>query len=926
MPAGTPGTQRWPSRLTIGILTALLALFLISAYQVYRHIVDREEDRVEKSLGHNADIQAAALSAWILERLGDAHVFSSGRFLGETMHAWLERGAPRDATRFQVQEQLRAIKTTYGYLSVAVLDTTGAVQIEDGDTSASLDSIAAGTAKDAARLNSVQISSIHSSPDLPESRHIVDIAAPLLDVHPTSEKTQSILLLRINADMHFDAFVQPMPLLNAAADALVAERQGDRAVVTASGAASVYFGDGDVLPIAADELTASAIAPMKTVLLRTQDDRTVMAVVRRIPGVPWYLVSMFDLAAARANVNRLAWIVAGASMALLLVFAILVRLWWKGRESRYRLQMLQATTEKEQLRLHSQAALRESQERLNGILASILDVVWSFSACFKRLNYINQSAERIYGYPVAAFLERPQLWFDAIHADDRERVRGLLAGLSDEQPLCDTEYRIVRSDGTVRWLHLRGRLVREADGGAPRVDGVASDITERKAAEQQVQMLAYYDNVTKLPNRALLQDRLAQAMHMAQRNGKKVALFFMDLDNFKNINDSLGHQVGDMLLKAIGERLSQCVRSEDTVARIGGDEFLIVLSELDKGAQAVSVAEKILTATAGPFSLQNHQIHTTISIGIGIYPDDAQELHELVRHADSALYQAKARGRNNYQFFTQELNYQITRNATIERELRWAIDAGNLQLWYQPQIDTRSGRMIGAEALLRWRGHERQFLSPVEFIPVAEERGLISRIGEWALREACNQCRQWQEQGLRTVPLAVNVSPIQFQQKGFVELVTGILHESGLDAANLEIEITESAIMRRAPQVAELANRLREIGVGISIDDFGTGYSSLSYLKHIPIDKIKIDRSFIKDMLHDDDDEAIAYAIINLAHSLKLRVIAEGVETREQVDRLRTFGCDEVQGYFYSSAVSAPDFERFLQADTVFSGMAAVRH
>jgi diguanylate cyclase (GGDEF)-like protein len=422
-------------------------------------------------------------------------------------------------------------------------------------------------------------------------------------------------------------------------------------------------------------------------------------------------------------------------------------------------------------------------------------------------------------------------------------VHSQLAGLTEQQPLCDSEFRIVRSDGDIRWVHSRGRLVLDGQRSPLRIDGVTSDITERKATEQQVQRLAYYDNVTELPNRALLQDRLAQAIHMAQRSGKKVALLFMDLDNFKNINDSLGHQIGDMLLRAIGERLIQCVRSEDTVARIGGDEFLVVLADLEKGAQAVAVAEKILAATAGAFTLHKHQIHTTISIGIGVFPDDAHELHELIRHADSALYQAKSRGRNNYQFFTQELNYQITRNAAIERDLRLAIDAGNLQLWYQPQVDTRSGRLIGAEALLRWHGTEREFLSPVEFIPVAEERGMIGRIGEWVLREACAQSKRWQAKGLRTVPVAVNVSAIQFQQKGFVELVTGILDECSLDAACLELEITESAIMRRASQVAELATRLRGIGVGISIDDFGTGYSSLSYLKQIPIDKIKIDRA-----------------------------------------------------------------------------------
>ncbi|MGZ5780485.1 MAG: putative bifunctional diguanylate cyclase/phosphodiesterase, partial [Burkholderiaceae bacterium] len=439
------------------------------------------------------------------------------------------------------------------------------------------------------------------------------------------------------------------------------------------------------------------------------------------------------------------------------------------------------------------------------------------------------------------------------------------------------------------------------------------DITERKEAENKIQSLAYYDNVTSLPNRVLLNDRLDQAIHMATRSAKKVGLLFLDLDNFKNVNDSLGHQIGDNLLHSVGRRLLGCVREEDTVARIGGDEFMVLLPDLDRGEEARRVAEKIIATFAKPFLLQDHQIYTTTSIGISLFPNDSKQVPDLIKFADSALYEAKSHGRNNYQFFTQELNDQITRDSKIERRLRHAMEVGELSLWYQPQIDVRDGKVIGAEALLRWRDGNPDLFMPAEFIAVAEERGLITKLGEWTIREACKQCRLWQTKGLRIVPIAVNVSPIQLQQKEFAELVLAILRDSGLDASFLELEITETSIMRSAQMVAALAVRLRDSGVRISIDDFGTGYSSFSFLKHIPIDKIKIDRSFIRDMLSDAEDETITQAIVSLGKSLQLRVIAEGVESQAQMERLLYLGCHEAQGFYYSHAVSSEVFQNFLE-------------
>lgn len=1026
------------SYLAIGVFCALFFLALIAGYVVYNKLVEDEEQKTREALNTVATVRAEAVSAWMLERLADAKVFSSGRFLGEAMNEWISTGGTNERTRQQILEQLRAIKVTYDYLDACIYDINGHERISTEQDSS--DSPLFLEKKSIVMLafasNTMQISSIHPATGNIDAKRVVHIATPLLGVSEGPGKMPSALVLTANIDKLLEAFIQPAPTTVGRTESLLAEIRGEQVVAIANGATSPHFVDLNILSVSPSDFFAAINKPSGSFLLNTLTGDTMMAVARKIDGVPWYLITMIDQEAPQAALNRLAWIVATIAAGLLVLFGAAVLFWWKQRESEFRFQSLQATTEKELLqrqynflskfandlivltapdgriieandkatqlfdhgtnlkdapfwslvqpsspsalqearkhidtqgaamfevaqqtgdgnflrvefsaraidqagqrlvqmigrdvtdRWQAENALRDSQNRMNGILASILDVVWSLSPDRSRLHYINQSVEQIYGYPSSAFLENPHLLFDTVHPEDKKTVEDKFAALDGEHPVFDTEYRLIRPDQEIRWLHGKGLLVMDEKNQPLRIDGVTTDITARKEAEQQVQQLAYYDSVTMLPNRRLLNDRLMQAMHMAMRSEMKVALLYMDLDNFKNVNDSLGHHIGDMLLREIAARLMQCVREEDTVARIGGDEFLVVLPDIRKATQAVAVAKKILATTALPFQLEEHQIYTTISIGISICPDDASEPSKLIQNADSALYQAKGQGRNNYQFFTQELNQQITRSSNIERQLREAVDAGELSLWYQPQIDIEKGKLIGAEALLRWRGKDGDVLSPMEFIPVAEERGLIERIGEWALREACAQCRQWQRQGLQAVPIAVNVSPIQFQQKGFANLVTGILTDAGLDANYLELEITESSIMRRAPQVAQLAMQLRKAGVGISIDDFGTGYSSLSYLKQIPIDKIKIDRSFIQDMLSDDDDDAITYAIVNLAHSLSLKVIAEGVERKAQIDKLRLYGCDEVQGHYYSPAVSAQDFEHFLTDGRMFADTAELR-
>ena len=438
------------------------------------------------------------------------------------------------------------------------------------------------------------------------------------------------------------------------------------------------------------------------------------------------------------------------------------------------------------------------------------------------------------------------------------------------------------------------------------------EVFERMHAEQRVWHIAHHDSLTGLPNRTLLHDRLQQALAQAQRGRHRVALMFLDLDRFKSVNDTLGHAIGDELLKLVAERLRSVVRAVDTVSRLGGDEFVIVLHEISSPDDVVQVAEKILGALALPAHIEGHRLSATPSIGISMFPDDGDEVVALMKSADTAMYQAKAAGRNNFQFFARKMNEQATHFFTLENRLRKAIENGDLVLHYQPLIDWPRRALCGMEALVRWNDPQHGLIDPAEFIPVAEETGLIVPVGEWVLSEAMRQNRAWQQEGWPLLPISVNLSARQFRQKDLVDKLRRILAETGQPGRLLELEITETTLMQ---DIGETQARLQEIsamGVQLAIDDFGTGYSSLSYLKRFPVHKLKVDQSFVRDLSFDPDDAAIVTAIVGLAKSLGLETLVEGVETREQLDILLGLGCERFQGSLFSRPL-LPD-----RADEIF--------
>jgi diguanylate cyclase (GGDEF)-like protein len=455
-------------------------------------------------------------------------------------------------------------------------------------------------------------------------------------------------------------------------------------------------------------------------------------------------------------------------------------------------------------------------------------------------------------------------------------------------------------------------LLREANERLVVATINAQAMTETaEKATVQMGYMAEHDNLTGLPNRSLLKDRLSQSIMFAQRHGKKVALMYLDLDHFKHINDSLGHAVGDMLLKSVAKRLQSCIRLSDTVSRQGGDEFVVLLSEVEVVEDASRIAEKLITVMAKPILIDGHRLHITLSIGISFYPDDSTDIEAVIRNADTAMYQAKKKGRNNYQIFTPEMNIRAVARQAVEQTLHQAIEQNQFVLHYQPKVNLENGTITGAEALIRLKRSNHQLVCPNKFIRIAEDCGLILPIGRWVLREACRQAQAWLKSGLKFGQIAVNVSSREFHGKDFLAGIRAILDETGLAPHYLELELTESGLMQNTKQTTEILHTLKDLGVQIAIDDFGTGYSSLSYLQRFPIDTIKIDQSFVQDF-DGDAGEAIVSAIIAMGTSLKQLVVAEGIETKQQLAFLQSHHCVEGQGFYFSQPLAADQFAKLL--------------
>ena len=521
--------------------------------------------------------------------------------------------------------------------------------------------------------------------------------------------------------------------------------------------------------------------------------------------------------------------------------------------------------------------------------------------------------------------------FDVYPKDIAQALWDIDLATKNRRQTFESELQLMHGDGTLHTYFMVKFPLRDDSDEVFGVCTICTDISERKLAENalreqqsRLNYMAFHDSLTSLPNRSLFYDRIYHGLARAQRSNSKLALMLLDIDRFKNINDSLGHDSGDLLLKAIAVRLNESVRDMDTVARLGGDEFVVVLEGVNDLDDVIFIANKLLVTLARPLEICGHEITITVSIGVSLYPDDGVDADELLKNADIAMYKAKEAGKNNCQFYTKGMSATAVNYLLLENDLRRAVEQEQLILHYQPQVDLKSGELMGFEALVRWQHPERGLVSPIHFIPLAEETGLIAPIGEWVLREACRQQNQWLSAGKQVGRIAVNLSPRQFRQRNFPETVETILKETGLPAEHLELEITESCAMEHAGETINQLNQLKQMGLFLAIDDFGTGYSSLAYLKRFPIQKLKIDSSFIHDIhdIHDEaNDAAIAKSIIGLAHNMQLDVVAEGVEKQAQAKWLRQQGCDQGQGYLFAKPLSAQQIEsRFKGSKFTFDG------
>ncbi len=579
----------------------------------------------------------------------------------------------------------------------------------------------------------------------------------------------------------------------------------------------------------------------------------------------------------------------------------------KSRATSLELELLNSERSRE-------AMLRDSREKL----AQVIDTVPALVCATDRKGrcmFMNAHKAALHGVDSTSVVNRNMA--DIVGSERAERGLALdQLVFRSGKPIPSFEEEIVDRAGETRVYLTTKSPLRDGAGRVVNVLTSSLDISDRKRAESHLMHLAHHDPLTDLPNRVLLQDRLRRELARTRRGDRPFALHLLDLDHFKGINDALGHHIGDRLLKTVAERLCGAVRDSDTVARLGGDEFAVLQTHVMRPSEATDLATRILEIMSEPFIFNDQEITTSASIGITMHPSDGSDVDVLLKNADVAMYKAKAEGRNGFRLFAADMNEHARERIVLETDLRRGLQRGEFILHYQPQLELASERIVGAEALLRWQHPESGMVAPGNFLPLAEENGLILPINEWVLREACGKAAEWTRSGHPPMRVAVNLSPVQFRKQDVRQLVIDILNSTKLNPAQLELELTESILMQNTAVVANDLLKLKEIGVSFSIDDFGTGYSSLSYIRSFPVDRLKIDQCFIRNLENNPSDAAIVRAIISLGHSLNLRITAEGVETAEQAAILRAEGCDEVQGYYFSRPVPLADFLAQVEEQT----------
>jgi len=559
----------------------------------------------------------------------------------------------------------------------------------------------------------------------------------------------------------------------------------------------------------------------------------------------------------------------------------------------------------------SQQKFRKAAERYELALSGTNYIIWDWDIQEDKM-YFSEQLKEVLGYDDSMGFDYKTV-VNLIHPDDREHsIKTLEDYLLGKTSSFECEHRVKTKSGEYIWMMSHGRAIWDDDGRPLRIAGFHSDITERKMWEAKTYKMAFYDSLTELPNRALFMEKLGAALKKAYEENSMVSIMLLDLDNFRTINETIGHDAGDQLLKSVGILLQRFVREAGTIARLEGDEFVILQPNVTNIEEVTHIAESIIHSLQQPWIMDNKEFYITASIGIGVYPYHGSDVNTLLKNADTAMYRAKNYGKNTYQLFDQQMNTDILERLELESYLRHALKRNEFFLVYQPQIDTKTGLVVGAEALIRWAHPLKGVLSPIYFIPMAEETGLIISIGEWVLYTACKQNKAFQDAGLPPIRVAVNISGRQLQHPDFLDMVKRTLEQTGLDPCWLELEITETVVMSDLNHTISILNKLKDMGIHVSLDDFGTGYSSLNYLKRLPINALKMDKSFVDGIAASNNEESIAKGLILLAHSMNLSVVAEGIETQEQYEFIKRQKCDKVQGYLFGKPMPPEEFARML--------------
>lgn len=893
----TSKDSHWVAIIGFGLLSLLI---VGGGWWTYEHQKNKIRQDRQHELTAIASLKAQQISAWREEKLRDAELLRDNPILAQQFQEWQQKGAPSDQLYDKFRSRLSSLLRAYDYHALVMVDKKIQPLIYVGEKWA-LEKHLHKTALESLKTKQILFSELSSQHIIePADDHVhLDLLIPLLA--GKEKKPVGLIIIRLDPNRFLFPLVESWPTPSSSAETVLL-KPTPTGVFRLTGRRHTAEGPTREIKFPKDRITPPMMVFKKQEgSLEHLDYRDVptLTYVKRVESSPWFLVAKIDQAEIYAPINSLAWQMFLLVTALITATGLVVYYWWLQLHASFLASRYQSELEKNLL-----------EQRFHSVTKYANDII----LLVNQEGYIvdaNNRAEEIYGY---SFAELFKLRISDLRLPEDKDISIEQRQQLQKKGALTFEANFLRKDGSVFPAEVSARLIDLE--GQTYFQGIIRDITERKKAAEQIQYLAHHDSLTGLPNRNLLQDRLTQNLAHAHRNGSKSAILFLDFDRFKNINDSLGHSVGDGVLKEVAKRLQNCLRKEDTVARVGGDEFIIVLADLENSRHAGRVAQKITDLGTEPYEISGQKFRLTISIGISLFPEDGDDIDTLLKNADSAMYHAKRVGRNTYNFYTEDMNAQTLEFLNLERDLQQALVHNDFKLHYQPQVHLETGAITGVEALLRWQHPIHGNMPPTTFIPIAEERGLITPIGNWVLETACRQSVAWVQQGLQPVRMAVNISALQLHHADFYEKLAAILTETGMDPCMLELELTESAMMQGEEAAALLLQQLKALGVQLAIDDFGTGYSSLSYLKRFPIDKLKIDRSFIKDLPLDTEDGAITQAIIGVGRSLKHTVIAEGVETLEQQQFLQKEGCDEMQGFYFSRPIPADQLAELLKSNS----------